>query len=1682
MIKRLLLLSLLFFVFIVGKAQPYGNEWINYSQKYYKIKVAQTGVYRLDSITIQQAGIDLSTIDPRNFQLFHNGTEQPLFILGEQDGVFNAVDYLEFYGEKNDGLMDTSLYVNTSFVPNPYYSLVNDTSIYFLTWNSSFSNFRYQVETDTGFSAYTVNDYILKDEIRTFPNAYYEGETDVVGGTDSRYTRSEGWFDSQVITLGTTAAYANIVNTSNVYALGPNAIARTVVVGASKAINLTSQNLPDHQLRIDYRGLSGVYQQLVDTSFIGYESNRFVFSIPASSLGTSYTDFQFTSVANAAFTSNRTVVSYIAVKYPHNLNLEAKASYEFFLQDSPSQSKSYLNFDNFNGTGNVVFYDLSSRKKIPVVQQGSFYKALVPNSSNEKHCIIVSESAVKIVTELSPVSTSATFVDYSSLAVDSAYVIITHKSLMTEAALYKQYRSLNLFGGMYNVLLVDIDELYDQFSYGIVKSPLSIKRFSEFLLDNYPSAPQNLFLIGKSIHLSQCRATPSNYNACLVPSFGNPSSDILLTEGMNGTNLIPQIPTGRLAARVPNDVMVYLDKVQQYENRVTNPPAEWMKYGLHFGGGGGYSEQLQLKNYLNGYKSTFQDTLFGGTIIKEFWKTSTAPIQINLSDTLEDLIDNGVSLLTFFGHATANSFDQSIDAITTFNPIAGRYPFMISNACYSGDLHSSSVSSSEDYVFIQNKGLIGFLGAIKLGVPYALDVFTGEFYRQFSKFNYGSGVASSIKRTIENIQPIALADPLVRATCYEMALHGDPALKLNAQTKPDYKISNSDVSFDLLSYPDRFIVKVAMTNIGRSTGDTIITELFRTFPNGDTLRYSLRHIAPVFRDTVEFEIPFDFSRDAGLNTFSVTLDAYSMVDELNENNNTTVPGVSVFINGGDIIPVYPYEFAIVPTDTITLKASTANVFAAQKSYVFQIDTTDSFNSPFLKDTVINSSGGVLSWKLPFTFVDSMVYYWRVSPDSINPINTYVWRESSFQFITNKRGWEQAHFFQFENNQYQYVKFNRGQRSFDFANDIKNLMCKNGIYPYIYPLDISYALNGILQHYWSCAPFTGLSFAVFDPYSATPWNSVLQNATPPGATILDGYYGQYGDRHCVTRDLPSFDFYSTETTYWRPSIKNFIDSIPNGAYVLAYSQGDHSLHVDTTLYGAFEKLGSGIVRTIPSNRPYILFSKKGMPIGGAYELVGDSVNSIIQLDTILESNWNEGYIASPVIGPASQWGSFHWRQHTVDGSATDDSVVVRIIGIKSDGTENTLANFVKDSTDILNLSTYVNAAIYPNIRLVAYMKDDSLHTPPQMDRWQVIYSPVPEAALNPPLGYAINDTVFQEGDVLKVNLPIQNIGEIPFTDSLLVSYWVEDANKVNHPLPDKLKKNLFAPNEVIIDSIVLNTEGFRGNNSLWVEVNPINKSRSQLEQYHFNNIVRIPFYTSVDRINPLLDVTFDGIHILNNDIVSSRPNVLIQLKDENQFLALNDTSDFKVFIQAPGSSVAERIYFGSTMTFTPAMLPNNSCKINYTPSLTADGTYQLIVQAKDKSDNQSGLIDYKINFEVVNKATITEVMNYPNPFSTSTKFVFTLTGSEVPTTFKIQIMTISGKVVKEIFQDELGPLHVGRNITQYAWDGKDEFGDQLANGVYLYRVSTKLNGEDIEKRETDADQYFKKGWGKMYLMR
>ncbi|MEM8909516.1 MAG: hypothetical protein AAGD05_16840, partial [Bacteroidota bacterium] len=380
------------------------------------------------------------------------------------------------------------------------------------------------------------------------------------------------------------------------------------------------------------------------------------------------------------------------------------------------------------------------------------------------------------------------------------------------------------------------------------------------------------------------------------------------------------------------------------------------------------------------------------------------------------------------------------------------------------------------------------------------------------------------------------------------------------------------------------------------------------------------------------------------------------------------------------------------------------------------------------------------------------------------------------------------------------------------------------------------------------------------------------------------------------------------------------------------------------------------------------------------------------------------------------------------------------------------------------------------------KDEANRSAPQLDFWRVYYTGIPEASVNADNFFQVYNDSIQQGDQFSFEIAIENTSVYDM-DSLLVKYTLTDAQNNETVQYDRLAP---LPKEGVIRSLFeVNTKTLRQGQRLTLEVNP---DDDQAELYHFNNIVVKDFFVEQDQHNPILDVTFDGLYIMNGDIVSSTPVIAVSLKDENPFLELGDTSLFKIFIKSPGQELGERIPFDSDiLQFFPAMAGNldnsNEAFVELRPTFNEDGVYELIVQSEDATGNQSGDIDYKVNFEIVNRQAISQMLNYPNPFSTSTQFVYTLTGSRTPDYFKIQIMTVSGRIVREITQDEIGPLKIGTHRTDYRWDGTDEYGGRLANGVYLYRIIAKdAAGNDFERHSTSADRFFKQEFGKMVIMR
>jgi hypothetical protein len=1692
--KKILLLLLSVISYGLITAQPYENSWIRYNQEYYKIKVPSDGLYRVSQQALLMGGMSVTdpNFDPRKLQLFHNGIEEYIFIQGENDGHFDAGDFLEFYGQKNDGTLDRQLYSDTSWQPVQSVSLFNDTSVYFLTYNPLANGRRVTEVNDTTFGSYSASPYFIKNtylEAKDIPNPHSNNIYGYNRGYNSNsieYTESEGWGSVFGNYFGSNFPLPVNVSTDKVYAGGPNVEIYTTIGGV---------NNPQHNLTITFPG-----NNFTDV-YYGQNLKKYNFSISPALLNTPATNFLFNTSTPVSVSADYSMLYYLSVKYPHTYDLEGLNTFKMLVPDD-SQGKTKMAISNFNGGPTVpILYDITNHLRITVYQSAGTYLALVPNDNGltQKQCYISAESVIRSasVSKINYVQNNpGYFNNISTIGTDSAFIIITNKKLWNNAALYKNYRNTTTNG---HALQFDVNELYDQFAYGIEKHPLGIKNFSHFILDNWSQTapPQHLFLIGKSISPADFRYNSSLYDTCLVASYGVPTSDILLTSGINGSIWEPAIPVGRISAKFTGEVDDYLHKVMEYDSAQNGQPQAWMKEILHFAGGDSPSQQAQLRGYLDHYKFIMEDSAFGGHVTT-YEKNSSSPITINLSSSLQNQIDSGVSIMTFFGHASGSGFDLSTDIPANYGN-HGRYPVIIANSCFAGDFHTSSRSVSEDFTMTAEKAAIAFLASVGQGIPLYLNDYSTAFFENASHLSYGSSIGTLMKKTIQMIQVTGTDGH--RTVSQEMSLQGDPSLKLNSFLLPDYvakeaaiKIIPSRVSTDI----DTFTVNFVTRNWGKAVPDSFIVKITRTFPDGNDSVYTEKRGRCYYSDTLNFRMNTGGFNAAGINRIKVEVDLPDSVNEYENLFNNTA-STDLFIISNDIVPVYPPKYAIHPYNTVTLKASTANPLAGMRTYLFQIDTIDldlkditpgMQNSPLFRFTSVIDSGGVLTWAPPgYTLLDSTVYFWRVANDSIqyDTVN-FSWQQSSFMYISGKTGWAQSHFHQFKSDNYESVRYDTTNRVFEFVHNNKALTVRT----YGAPLssefaEIGYDFNNSPIEYDGCQLTPAVMVAVLDSISLEPWNTCgnsfgqANTFTPTNGPCGPGVIGSGS---CRQRPENYFIFRYSDPSQMS-GLTNLINSVPNGNYILMYSWFTSNYSSDDpAFYNSLVSLGFN-TGNLPDNTPYIYFIKKG-DISTADQVHGTASNSHIAFNSLLSSVWNRGNVTSEIIGPVSRWESLHWNQVPMESAPSPDLVHVNIFGLNSvTRAWDTLVSGIQYATGKDTSLTWIPAATYPILKLQSYVQDDTYLTPAQMKYWRIYYDEVPECALNANNHFSFYRDPLEAGDTLKMSIAIDNIGNLPM-DSLGFKFFMYDVNHTRHDLKFTLLDSLRIGQTLIAGINIDTTFSIPGENSLWVEANPFD-TLHQLEKYHFNNVAEIKFTINKDNINPILDVTFDGIHILNNDIVSGKPQITIQLHDENRFLALNEQNKFKVYITAPNSTTPQLLdwntpAYGQLLQFTPAVLPKNSCRIDWNPVFATDGIYTLEVEATDRSGNESGRYNYRISFEVINRSTITQVLNYPNPFSTSTRFVFTLTGNENPTDMKIQIITVTGKIIREIMLNELGNIHIGRNITDYAWDGKDEYGDQLGNGLYLYRVLSNINGESIEHRPTDADQYFKKGWGKMYLMR
>ncbi|MBC8755686.1 type IX secretion system sortase PorU [Kordia sp. YSTF-M3] len=221
---------------------------------------------------------------------------------------------------------------------------------------------------------------------------------------------------------------------------------------------------------------------------------------------------------------------------------------------------------------------------------------------------------------------------------------------------------------------------------------------------------------------------------------------------------------------------------------------------------------------------------------------------------------------------------------------------------------------------------------------------------------------------------------------------------------------------------------------------------------------------------------------------------------------------------------------------------------------------------------------------------------------------------------------------------------------------------------------------------------------------------------------------------------------------------------------------------------------------------------------------------------------------------------------------------------------------------------------------------------------------------------------------------------------------------------------------------------------------------------------------IDNEPPVVNLFMNDESFVSGGITNEAPFLLAKLSDENgintasgighDIVAILDGDEVNPFVLNDYYETELNDYTRGIVKFPLRDLE--------------DGTHTLSLKAWDVYNNSSTTEIQFTVFNENNSLVINNVLNYPNPFVSYTEFWFNHNSSS-ELDIMIQVFTVSGKVVRTL----IGKTNAGASSKDFGslsrdilWDGKDDFGDKLAKGVYVYKITVKspLTNQKVEKFE------------------
>ncbi len=848
--------TLIFFILVSTqlKAQTYTNNWVTPGTNYAKISVSQTGIYELTGQELAVALPGVIGAASNSLSLIYLGKPVAIEVVAA-GATFQATDKIRFYGRINNGELESELYRPTSDQPHKLSSLYSSKSHYYLSINAALHksiNNESEIASATNIAqvtskqitAYT-SDFTFNSTTGPIPilqHSFFErGE-----GPSGPIIRANVPKVIKVPVKGITSPFAKLELLLN----GREQSVRKVrVVVADKDTSVNVVNFNSLLVKLNLALTLPVPQDSVSITLTA-DADRFS-----------------VSVVNLSFTKAETNEANSGTFYlPANANV------------------GNVSFSKINANSPIVYNitDVYNIKKLKVGASTATNVQFITDPAVKTKENIYYQSSIFIKPDsIKP------YISRLTLNSTANYLIISNKKLKASAERYRDFRS-SAEGGSHIVELVYIDDLYNDFGYGIL-SPLAIKNYLRLKLAS-PS-PKNLLLIGKAFSAY----TGINSATDLVPSIGYPASDLLLSSGIISHIDVFGLATGRIPATTDIEVDDYLLKVKAHLNQAQ---IFERKKVFHFNGGKTNAEITNFGTIMDNLGIIAVESDFGASLQS---KRKTDPAATAQPANLGPTVNGGQALMGYFGHSSYTSLDFNIgfttDPVQNYNN--SQYPIFYFSGCAFNNYFREINTLSKDWIFAKNKGAVAIVGQSYYGYESALTKHGTQFYETIFKSAVEPTIGEALKISSQKVQSKAGFTAIDVLNNNQTLLFGDPEVKIFGFREPDYMIDQN--SFSQVLAGNNRTVKFKITNNGKKSPEVVrikVTE--EGLPNNVVKFIDVPNFATKDSVTVVLE------NITLLSKIKIEIDSPNSILESNESNNTFIysqtQGTNPTVALDDIIP------------------------------------------------------------------------------------------------------------------------------------------------------------------------------------------------------------------------------------------------------------------------------------------------------------------------------------------------------------------------------------------------------------------------------------------------------------------------------------------------------------------------------------------------------------------------------------------------------------------------------------------------------------------------------------------------------------------------------------------------------------------------------------------------------------